>query len=184
MEIIKTSFDGLFIIKPKVHTDERGYFLESFNQSVFEKAGLFFTPVQDNESRSARGVLRGLHYQLQPAAQAKLLRVVSGKILDVAVDIRPWSDTFGKWFSLELDGLEHVYLFIPRGFAHGFSVISPIAIIQYKCDNFYTPAQERGIRFDDPDLGIDWRLGNTLPIISERDLAHPSFADADNNFIP
>jgi len=182
MKVIETGFKGLVVIKPTIYTDPRGYFFESFNQAAFKTAGLDFLPVQDNESKSVKGVIRGLHYQLPPFPQAKLIRVVMGKILDVALDIRKDSLTFGKWFALELDSENKDQLFIPRGFAHGFSVLSETAIIQYKCDSVYNPKYERGINVNDPGLDIYWKLGSTIPVISEKDLAQPLFKDAEYNF--
>ena len=182
MKIVETGFKGLTVIKPSVFTDPRGYFFESFSQLSFDNAGLIFSPVQDNESKSVKGVIRGLHYQLQPYPQAKLIRVVMGRILDVALDIRKDSLTFGKWFGIELDSENKDQLFIPHGFAHGFSVLSEIAVIQYKCDSPYNPKFERGINLNDPALDIYWKLGSTLPIISDKDLAQPLFKDAEYNF--
>ena len=182
MDIIETGFKGLFIIKPRVFADSRGYFLESYKHEALVRAGISFTPVQDNESKSLNGVIRGLHYQLKPFDQAKLIRVVTGKIYDVAVDLRRDSETFGKWFGIELDGDNKDQLFIPRGFAHGFSVLSDMAIIQYKCDNPYNPQSERGISLYDPDLDINWMLGDKRQIISEKDLKHPTLKNAENNF--
>ncbi|HUX96265.1 MAG TPA: dTDP-4-dehydrorhamnose 3,5-epimerase [Bacteroidales bacterium] len=182
MNITETGLQGLLIIQPKVFTDSRGYFFESFNQDIFRNAGIIFTPVQDNESRSSKGVIRGLHYQLNPQAQAKLIRVVEGKIFDVAVDLRSESPTFGKWFGIELDSESKKQLMIPRGFAHGFSVLSDIAVIQYKCDNTYNPQLERGISLKDPALKIDWKLGSSTSVISDKDLKNPVFRDADMNF--
>jgi dTDP-4-dehydrorhamnose 3,5-epimerase len=182
MRIIETGFKGLYIIQPKVYTDDRGYFFESYKHKTFVDSGISFKPVQDNESRSTRGVIRGLHYQLNPFAQAKLIRVVVGKIFDVAVDLRKKSKTFGKWYGIELDAENKTQFFIPKGFAHGFSVLSEIAVIQYKCDNLYSPQHERGISLNDPDLNIDWNVGNLNPIISEKDLKHPTFKEAENNF--
>jgi dTDP-4-dehydrorhamnose 3,5-epimerase len=182
MKIIETGFKGLIVIKPTIYTDIRGYFLESFNQVVFQNAGITFSPVQDNESKSSKGVIRGLHYQLKPFDQAKLIRVIEGRIFDVALDIRKDSLTFGKWFGIELDSETKDQVLVPRGFAHGFSVLSDIAIIQYKCDNVFNPQYERGIALDDPILDINWKLGSTVPVISEKDLNHPLFNDADNNF--
>jgi dTDP-4-dehydrorhamnose 3,5-epimerase len=182
MRIIETGFKGLYIIQPKVYTDDRGYFFESYKHKTFVDSGISFKPVQDNESRSTRGVIRGLHYQLNPFAQAKLIRVVVGKIFDVAVDLRKKSKTFGKWYGIELDAENKTQFFIPKGFAHGFSVLSDIAVIQYKCDNLYSPQHERGISLNDPDLNIDWNVGNLNPIISEKDLKHPTFKEAENNF--
>jgi dTDP-4-dehydrorhamnose 3,5-epimerase len=182
MEIIETGFKGLLEIKPDVYADKRGYFFESFNIDTFRKAGIIFSPVQDNESRSARGVIRGLHYQIRPHDQAKLIRVVEGRIFDVALDIRKGSVTYGKWFGIELDSESKRQLFIPRGFAHGFSVLSEFAVIQYKVDNTYNRLSERGIALNDPDLNIDWRTGEATPVISEKDLNNPSLLKAENNF--
>jgi dTDP-4-dehydrorhamnose 3,5-epimerase len=182
MEIIKTGFRGLFIIKPVIHSDNRGYFMESYNQKLFGDEGISFIPVQDNESKSSKGIIRGLHYQLKPFDQAKLIRVVTGRIFDVAVDIRKDSDTFGEWFGIGLDSESKEQVLIPRGFAHGFSVISDIAIIQYKCDNLYNPSHERGIAFNDPDLNIKWDTGSATPLLSEKDRNLPQLRDADNNF--
>ncbi|MGB8492393.1 MAG: dTDP-4-dehydrorhamnose 3,5-epimerase [Bacteroidales bacterium] len=182
MEIIETGFEGLFVVKPKIYTDSRGYFFESYKHETFSKAGIIFTPVQDNESKSVRGVIRGLHYQLKPFDQAKLIRVVAGNIYDVAVDIRRDSKTYGKWFGIELDSENKSQLFIPRGFAHGFSVLSETAVIQYKCDNVYSPQHERGIPIDDPYLKIDWKTDRSVWIISDKDLKHPAFKDAENSF--
>jgi dTDP-4-dehydrorhamnose 3,5-epimerase len=182
MEIIETGFKDLIVIKPLVHTDNRGYFFESFNHDDFQKVGINFIPVQDNESKSSKGVIRGLHYQLSPHQQAKLVRVVEGKIYDVALDMRRSSPTFGKWYGIELDSDGKSQLFIPGGFAHGFSVLSEIAIIQYKVDNVYNKLSERGISLNDPELKIIWPTGGTTPVISEKDLKNPSFRKAENNF--
>lgn len=182
MKIIETGFKGLLVIKPTIFPDIRGYFFESFNQDAIKNAGISFMPVQDNESKSSKGVIRGLHYQLMPFAQAKLIRVIEGKIFDVALDLRKDSLTFGKWFGIELDSETKDQFLIPRGFAHGFSVLSDIAIIQYKCDNVYNPRYERGIALNDPDLDINWELGSIVPVISEKDLKHPVFKDAEFNF--
>ncbi len=182
MKIIETGFKGLTLIKPTIHTDTRGYFFESFNLITFQNAGISFTPVQDNESKSVKGVIRGLHYQLNPFPQAKLIRVVMGKIFDVALDIRKESLTFGKWYGIELDSDTKDQLLIPHGFAHGFSVLSDIAVIQYKCDSVYNAEYERGINLNDPALDIYWKLGSTVPVISEKDLAQPLMRDAEINF--
>jgi len=182
MKIIETGFKGLVVVQPEVFTDTRGYFFESYRHDTFIKAGISFTPVQDNESRSVKGVIRGLHYQLRPFDQAKLIRVVVGKIFDVAVDLRKDSATCGKWYGIELDSENKTQLFIPKGFAHGFSVLSDTAIIQYKCDNVYNPDYERGISLKDPFLNIDWRIGAENQIISQKDLKHPDFNKAENNF--
>lgn len=182
MKVIETGFDGLVIIEPGVYEDSRGYFFESFNLEAFMQAGLNFSPVQDNESKSSHGVIRGLHYQLNPVAQAKLIRVIEGRILDVAVDLRAASPTFGKWLGTELDSDSKKQLFIPRGFAHGFSVLSQSAIILYKCDNFYSPEHERGILYNDPALSIDWKVGPSQEIISRKDMSNPIFARSEMNF--
>jgi dTDP-4-dehydrorhamnose 3,5-epimerase len=182
MKIIETGFKGLIVIKPEIHNDIRGYFFESYNQVDFRNAGISFSPLQDNESKSSKGVIRGLHYQLKPFDQAKLIRVIEGKIFDLALDLRKDSLTFGKWFGVELDSVAKEQVFIPRGFAHGFSVLSDIAIIQYKCDNFYNQQHERGIAVNDPELDINWKTGSTLPVISEKDLKHPLFRNAEINF--
>jgi dTDP-4-dehydrorhamnose 3,5-epimerase len=182
MKITQTGFTGLYIIEPHVFTDPRGYFMESFNKENFHKAGIDFEPVQDNESKSVRGVIRGLHYQLRPFDQAKLIRVIVGKIFDVAVDLRGDSATFGKWYGIELDSDNKKQLFIPRGFAHGFSVLSDTAVILYKCDNPYKPASERGIALNDPALGIEWKIDPADAIVSEKDKNHPGFHNAENNF--
>jgi len=182
MKIIETGFKGLIVIKPKIFADERGYFFESFNQAVLEKKEISFTPVQDNESKSSRGVIRGLHYQLMPFAQAKMIRVVEGKIFDVALDLRAGSRTFGKWFGIDLNSETKDLVLIPRGFAHGFSVLSDIAIIQYKCDNVYNSKYERGIFLNDPELDINWKTGSSVPLISEKDSKQPLFRDAEYNF--
>jgi dTDP-4-dehydrorhamnose 3,5-epimerase len=182
MKIIETGFKGLVVIKPALHKDSRGYFFESFNKIVLENAGISFNPVQDNESKSTKGVIRGLHYQLMPFGQAKLIRVIEGRIFDVALDIRKKSLTYGKWFGIELDSESKAQVLIPKGFAHGFSVLSNIAIIQYKCDNIYNSQYERGISINDPELDINWKLGSTIPLISEKDLRHPPMKNAENNF--
>jgi dTDP-4-dehydrorhamnose 3,5-epimerase len=182
MKIIETGFEGLYIIQPKVYSDSRGYFFESFKLETFLMAGIPFNPVQDNESKSVKGVIRGLHYQLNPFAQAKLIRVVVGKIYDVAVDLRKSSKTFGKWYGIDLDSENKTQFFIPKGFAHGFSVLSDTAVIQYKCDNLYNTQFERGMSLNDPELKIDWNLKNIVPIISDKDLKHPGIKEAEKNF--
>ena len=182
MKIIETGFKGLNLIQPKIFTDQRGYFFESYKQEALHRAGIEFNPVQDNESKSVYGVIRGLHYQLEPYAQAKLFRVVLGRIYDVAVDLRRNSPTFGKWFGVELDSENKLQLFIPEGFAHGFSVLSDIAVIHYKCNNFYNSEYERGINVFDPELNIDWKLKDVQPILSQKDRNHPFFKDAERNF--
>jgi dTDP-4-dehydrorhamnose 3,5-epimerase len=182
MKIVETGFKGLLVIKPAIYTDARGYFFESFNQVSFQNEGLSFLPVQDNESKSTKGVIRGLHYQLNPYPQSKLIRVVTGKIFDVVLDLRKSSRTFGKWFGIELDSETKDQLLIPHGFAHGFSVLSEVAVIQYKCDSVYNPKYERGINVSDPVLDIYWKLGSMAPVISEKDAAQPTFKEAEYNF--
>lgn len=182
MKIIETGFKDLIVLKPQIYQDSRGYFFESFNQMEFRNAGISFSPVQDNESKSSKGVIRGLHYQLSPFDQAKLIRVIEGKIFDIALDLRKTSLTFGKWFGVELDSETKEQVFIPKGFAHGFSVLSDVAIIQYKCDNQYNPQAERGISVNDPLLDINWKTDSAVPLISEKDLKYPQFKNAEYNF--
>jgi dTDP-4-dehydrorhamnose 3,5-epimerase len=182
MIITKTEIEGLIIIQPKIFYDSRGYFFENFNSEALRNAGINFDAVQDNESRSVRGVIRGLHYQLNPHPQAKLVRVVEGKIFDVALDLRKNSKTFGKWYGIELDADTKKQLLIPRGFAHGFSVLSNTAIVQYKCDNTYNPAMERGINIMDTELNIDWKIDKLSYIMNDRDMNNPLFKDAEFNF--
>jgi dTDP-4-dehydrorhamnose 3,5-epimerase len=182
MKIIETGFKGLVVIRPTIFPDQRGYFFESYNQDILRKAGIEFNPVQDNESRSSRGVIRGLHYQMAPYAQAKLIRVVEGRIFDVALDLRKKSLTFGKWFGIDLDSDAKELVMIPRGFAHGFSVLSDFAVLQYKCDNTYNKQYERGIQVKDPELDINWKTGSVIQTISEKDLMQPLFRDAEYNF--
>lgn len=172
MEIVKTAIEGVVIIEPRVFGDERGYFFESFSQREFEEKVGPVVFVQDNESKSCYGVLRGLHYQLPPYAQAKLVRVVKGCVLDVVVDLRKGSATFGQHVAVELSEKNKRQFFIPQGFAHGFVVLSEEAIFQYKCDNYYAPGYEGGIAFDDPALGIDWRIPREEMILSDKDLKH------------
>ncbi len=170
MHIIETEIQGAFIIEPQVFQDARGYFFESFSKRIFEEKVGKVHFVQDNESRSVYGVLRGLHYQRGEFAQAKLVRVVSGAVLDVAVDLRKGSPTFGRHVAVELSGENKRQFFVPRGFAHGFAVLSDEVLFQYKCDNYYAPGHEGGIRFDDPSLGIDWRIPEANRVLSEKDL--------------
>ncbi len=179
MKVIPTAIKDLHILEPKVYADNRGYFLETWRKNNFEELGITCDFVQDNESKSTYGVLRGLHWQAAPYTQAKLVRVISGTVLDIAVDIRKGSPTFGKHVSLELSGENKRQLFIPKGFAHGFAVLSPEAVFTYKCDNYYNPASERGMRFDDPALGIDWHLSPSEWILSEKDKHHPDFSDIE-----
>ena len=182
MEVIKTNIDGVVIIDPRIFKDDRGYFFESFSQREFEEKVCKTTFVQDNESKSSYGVLRGLHFQKPPFAQSKLVRVIKGAVLDVAVDIRKGSPTFGQYVSVELTGENHRQFFIPRGFAHGFSVLSEEVIFQYKCDNFYSPQSEGAIAWNDPDLNIDWRIPAEKVVLSEKDSKHPRLKDWQNVF--
>jgi dTDP-4-dehydrorhamnose 3,5-epimerase len=182
MKIIETGFKGLVIVKPKIFSDQRGYFFESFNQVTMNKLGISFNPVQDNESKSSKGVIRGLHYQLNPFGQSKLIRVIEGKIFDVALDLRKSSPTFGKWFGIDLDSETKDMVLIPIGFAHGFSVLSDTAVIQYKCDSAYNSQYERGIFLNDSALDINWKTGSTLQVISEKDSKQPLFMNAEYNF--
>lgn len=188
MEIIETDIKGLLIIEPKVHFDSRGYFFESYCRRQLDEAllALGIEPpdfVQDNESMSAFGVMRGLHFQRPPFTQAKLVRCVSGAVLDIAVDIRKGSPTYGRHVAVELTGDNHRQFFVPRGFAHGFSVLSPTAVFQYKCDNYYAPQADDGISILDPSLGIDWRIPADKAILSEKDTRHPLLADFDSPFL-
>lgn len=182
MPFVETGLPGLKIFEPRVFSDARGYFFEVFNEQLFKEAGIDAHFVQDNESKSQRGVLRGLHYQLNPMAQAKLVRVVEGEVLDVVLDIRKGSPTFGKSYSILLSAENKKQLFIPRGFAHGFSVLSQTVIFQYKCDNFYSKESEGGIAYNDPALGIDWGFDLNEAIVSDKDKVLPPFADCVNNF--
>lgn len=171
-----TPIEGLIICRPKVWPDARGYFFESFSERELAQAlGREVQFVQDNESRSAYGVIRGLHFQTGEAAQAKLVRCTLGRVLDVAVDLRPDSPTRGRHFAIELSDQNHLQLFIPRGFAHGFSVLSPEAVLQYKCDNYYCPQAESGINLADPALAIDWQIPPAQRIISPKDLSRPNY---------
>lgn len=175
MNVIKTEIEGVVIIEPKVFGDERGYFFESFSQREFEEKVCKTVFVQDNESKSKYGVLRGLHFQKPPYAQAKLVRVIKGKVLDVAVDIREESPTFGKHVAVELSEENKRQIFIPRGLAHGFAVLSDEAVFQYKCDNYYAPDYEDGILWSDPKLGIDWKIPEEDVILSEKDKKNRMF---------
>lgn len=182
MPFVETGFKGLMVFEPRVFADSRGYFFESFNKQTFKDAGIDVEFVQDNESKSQRGVLRGLHYQLNPMAQSKLVRVVEGEVLDVVVDIRKGSPTFGKHYDIVLTAENKKQLFIPRGFAHGFSVLSPTCIFQYKCDNYYSKESEGGISYNDPALGINWGFDLKEAIVSDKDKTLPLFKDCTNNF--
>ena len=177
MNVIKTDIEGLVVLEPRVFGDSRGYFFESFNARTFEEAVGNVNFVQDNESKSSYGVVRGLHFQKPPHAQAKLVRVVKGKVMDVAVDLRKDSPTFGKYVAVELSEDNHRQMFIPRGFAHGFSVLSDEVVFQYKCDNYYAPESEGAVAWDDPDLDIDWRVPADKVLLSEKDKKHPFLKD-------
>lgn len=182
MELIKTPIQDLIILKPKVFEDARGYFTEAYNEKTFQENGITINFRQDNRSKSGYGVIRGLHYQLNPNSQSKLVSVIVGKVFDVAVDIRKGSPTFGQWYGVELSDENHLQFLIPQGFAHGFSVLSETAIFSYKCDNFYTPELDRGIAYNDPSLNIDWRIPADKALISEKDTKNPLLADAEINF--
>lgn len=182
MEVIKTDIEGVVIIKPRIFYDARGYFFESFSQKEFDEKVRPIKFVQDNESKSSYGVMRGLHYQKMPYTQSKLVRCVKGKVLDVAVDIRKGSPTFGKHVAVELSEENHLQFFIPKGFAHGFAVLSEEAIFQYKCDAFYAPQSEGGIQLIDEDLNIDWRIPVKDAILSEKDLVRAKLADSPLDF--
>lgn len=182
MNVIKTKIEGVVILEPNVFGDERGYFFESYSQQRFDELVRPVRFVQDNESKSRYGVLRGLHFQRGAYAQSKLVRVVSGRVLDVAVDIRRGSPTFGQHVAVELTGENHRQFFVPRGFAHGFSVLSPEAVFQYKCDNLYAPQQEGAIAWNDPAIGIDWQLPSQDMLLSAKDAVNPLLADAPELF--
>lgn len=177
MRVIKTDIEGLAVIEPSVFSDARGYFFEAFNQKVFNAEVAPVEFVQDNESKSSYGVVRGLHFQRPPYVQAKLVRVVKGRVLDVAVDLREGSPTYGKHFSVELSDENHRMLFIPRGFAHGFSVLSEEVVFQYKCDNYYHPESEGAIAWNDPDLCIDWGIPEDKVVLSAKDAKNPFLKD-------
>lgn len=183
MELIKTGFNGLVVIKPNVFEDSRGYFYESYNKQTFRRSGIDIPFVQDNQSLSSYGIIRGLHYQLLPFAQTKLVRVIEGTIFDVAVDLRKDSPTFGKWYGIELSGINKLQLLVPQGFAHGFSVLSPNAVVLYKTDDYYKKEAERGIVYNDTSLAIDWKLKQSEIKVSERDLGLPLFSESEHNFI-
>ncbi|MBN9384232.1 MAG: dTDP-4-dehydrorhamnose 3,5-epimerase [Chitinophagaceae bacterium] len=182
MPFVTTGIEGVLIFEPTVYKDERGYFFETYNEQTFHKQGVTNRFVQDNQSFSKFGVIRGLHYQLDPHAQTKLVRVLQGRVLDVAVDIRQGSPTFGQYVSVELSADNRRQLLIPHGFAHGFSVLSDTAEVSYKCDGLYDKASEGGIRFDDPQLKIDWQLPLDKAIVSSKDLDLPVFSECRNNF--
>ena len=182
MEVIKTDIDGVFIIEPRVFNDARGYFFESYSERDFNAQVRKIHFVQDNESKSSYGVMRGLHFQRPPFTQSKLVRCVKGAVLDVAVDIRKGSPTYGQHVAVELTEDNHRQFFVPRGFAHGFAVLSEEAVFQYKCDNFYHPEADGGISILDTTLGIDWRIPTDKAILSEKDTKHPLLADFDSPF--
>ncbi len=183
MKVLKTAIEGLLIIEPTVFGDSRGYFFESYNKQRFkDETGLDIDFVQDNESMSSYGVMRGLHFQRPPFTQSKLVRCVRGKVLDVAVDIRKGSPTYGQHVAVELTEDNHRQFFVPRGFAHGFAVLSQTAVFQYKCDNFYAPQADGGINIKDETLGIDWQIPMDRAILSDKDLKHPNLADFDSPF--
>lgn len=181
MEVIKTELEGLLLIKPKVFSDDRGYFFESYNETVYRENGIDLCFVQDNISKSKKSTIRGLHYQVGDKAQGKLCKVICGKVLDVAVDIRFGSPTFGKYFASELSEENHTQLWIPPGFAHGFSVLSDEVVFSYKCTTLYNKESERAILYNDKELNIDWKVIN--PIVSEKDLKAKLFKDIDKDFI-
>lgn len=182
MEIVKTNIPEVVILKPRVFEDSRGYFFESYSQREFDKLVRPIKFVQDNESKSSYGVVRGLHFQKGDQSQSKLVRVVRGKVLDIAVDIRKGSPTFGQYVAAELSEENHLMFFVPRGFAHGFCVLSPTAIFQYKCDRFYAPESEGAIAWNDPDLNIDWRIPSADVILSDKDKNHPLLKDYKDLF--
>ncbi len=182
MNVIKTKIDGLVIIEPKIFKDQRGYFFESYSQKIFEEQVCKTVFVQDNESKSTYGVLRGLHFQKPPYAQSKLVRVIIGKVWDVAVDIRRGSPTFGQYVGVELSETNQRQFFIPRGFAHGFVVLSEEALFQYKCDNYYAPESEGSIIWNDPTLGIDWKIDEKDVFLSSKDQKHPTFLEIEDFF--
>ena len=178
MKVQQTNIEGVYIVEPVLHGDERGYFMESFSERDFEaRTGLKVRFVQDNESRSRKGVLRGLHFQKEPYAQAKLVRVVRGKVLDVAVDIRPESQTFGKYVATELSAENHRQMFIPKGFAHGYVVLEDDTVFQYKCDEYYHPEAEGGIAWNDPQIAINWGVAENEVILSEKDKHRPLLSE-------
>jgi dTDP-4-dehydrorhamnose 3,5-epimerase len=182
MDFISTGFPGLLVIKPDVFSDQRGYFFESFSEKKLSEGGIVTRFVQDNQSKSAYGVIRGLHYQIEPYAQAKLVRVLSGTIRDIIVDIRKGSPTFSKTYSIEISCENKLQIFVPKGFAHGFSVLSETAVVLYKTDNYYAPAAERGIHYNDKFLAIDWGIKKPDEIVAARDNAFPGFSEAEMNF--
>ncbi len=183
MKVIETSIPGVVVLEPRVFNDARGYFFESYSKRVFDAEVAPVDFVQDNESMSTRGVMRGLHFQRPPHTQAKLVRCVRGAVLDVAVDIRKGSPTYGQHVAVELTEQNHLQFFVPRGFAHGFAVLSDVAVFQYKCDNYYAPEADGGIQLCDDTLGIDWRIDIADAILSDKDRRHPLLRDFDSPFI-
>jgi dTDP-4-dehydrorhamnose 3,5-epimerase len=183
MQVIQTKIPDLLIIEPDVFSDERGYFFESYSQQKYSKFGIESVFIQDNVSSSTYGVVRGLHYQLEPHSQAKLIQVLKGKVLDVAVDLRKGSPTYGQSLSIVISEENRRQFFVPQGFAHGFSVLSNEVLFSYKCDNYYNKEAERGISFNDQTLGIDWHLPENEMIVSAKDLILPSLEEADHNFV-
>lgn len=183
MPFIETPFPDLLIFEPKIWEDSRGYFYESYNKNDFIAAGVLINFVQDNQASSSYGVIRGLHYQMNPYAQTKLIRVLNGSIMDVAVDIRVGSPTYGKAYSIELSSKNKKQLLVPKGFAHGYSVLSETAEVFYKCDEFYRKDSEGGIVFNDPELAIDWQITSGKEIISEKDWIHPALKNCNTNFL-
>ena len=182
MNFIKTDIDGVYIIEPKIWPDARGYFFESYNKKIFDEAGLIYDFVQDNQSKSSYGTIRGLHFQKGEFSQAKLVRAIEGTVLDVAVDLRAGSKTFGKHVAVELSAENNRQLMIPRGFAHGFSVLSERAVFTYKCDNVYNKASEGGLMWNDKDIGIDWKIPADKVILSDKDRKHPSLKEFEPCF--
>lgn len=182
MEVIKTPIKDLVVIKPRVFADARGFFFETYNEERYREAGIIQQFVQDNISKSSYGVVRGLHFQKPPYSQAKLVQVIEGAVLDVAVDLRSDSETYGQWHAVELTADNHLQFLIPRGFAHGFAVLSETAIFSYKCDNFYHPEVDGGIIYNDPSLNIDWRIPTDKILLSEKDTKHPLLKDLGKIF--
>ncbi|MBP3586055.1 MAG: dTDP-4-dehydrorhamnose 3,5-epimerase [Paludibacteraceae bacterium] len=182
MQVIKTPLEGVLVIEPKVFKDSRGFFVETYNEERYMQAGITARFVQDNMSASTYGVVRGLHFQRPPYTQAKLVSCIEGEVLDVAVDLRKDSPTYGQWYSVVLSAENHRQFFIPRGFAHGFSVLSPTAIFAYKCDNLYHPEADGGLMLNDPILNINWRVPKDQMILSDKDKNHPFLKDLDNPF--
>ncbi|MBK7885411.1 MAG: dTDP-4-dehydrorhamnose 3,5-epimerase [Chitinophagaceae bacterium] len=182
MPFVKTDFPGLMIFEPKIFEDSRGYFFESYNEKVFSENGMQIKFVQDNQARSSYGVIRGLHYQLNPYAQVKIIRVLIGTILDVVVDIRKGSPTYSRVFTIELDAENKKQLLIPAGFAHGYSVLTDTAEVLYKCDNFYHKESEGGLLYNDPALAIDWKIPLDKAIVSEKDTLYNTLSNNTNNF--